>query len=460
MNPGKALLLAAAVSSGLSFLLSRLRRGELLARPAGLLGLACLATAEALLLAAFIRPDFSLRVVYESTAAADPLPYRLAAAWSGKEGSLSLLTLAVACGGALRRRVSPAALLVAGLAAFMLGAADPFARLARGGLLWIPADGLGMNPALKHPLVVVHPPILLAGLGLTLAWAMAVLGGEGAPRLLRLSWAVLTAGCALGAAWASAAPGWGGYWSWDPVESASLLPWLALTAAIHLPGRAGRRWLALAAAAAYVSVFGALAVARGYYPASVHSFAGDGRPWPLLALGACGGAALLVQALRNAGGAPPARSLPVVLALSGLWLGVAAGLSMPSSPDRGYYDAVAAPLGLFIVLYVALSSVMRRPQRVAAFAFLAAALLCWQATGRSGYLVCLGLLAGSVCLLLARLPGRGLAGGPHLGLATLALGVAWSGALGDFGVWLIWLGAGVMTVSGVASACLRGGEYA
>lgn len=430
MTPGRTLIEAAVPLAAGSACLWCIRPARRLSYPAGVLAAASLGVALLLLLAAFGRPDFSLRAVYEYTASSDPLPYRLAAAFSGREGSLLLLVLAVAAGTLLRRSRTPVgALLVAVLAAVVLVTADPFAPLVRGGLLWTPGEGRGMSLALRHPLVLVHPVMLLVGLGLALAWSAGVLSGEDRRLLLRFAWAGTTAGCALGAAWAYTAMGWGGYWSWDPVESASLLPWLALTAALHLPPGA-RRWRAVAAAATWLSVFAALAVARGWAPQSLHGFAAGGEVWPMAALALCGGGALAIRAFLEGGGSPPAGTVPLLLALAALWVGVGVGPVMPAAPQRGYYDAIAAPLGLFLALYLATSPLLARPWRVAPFLFAGAAALCLPALSPAGPVAAVALLGASVCVLLLRLPRAGRRGLAHLGFVLLSLGVASSTHLG------------------------------
>lgn len=430
MTPGRALIAAASLLGACSAILWFVRPARRLSYPAGVLAAASLGAALLLLLVAFVRPDFSLRAVYEYTASSDPLPYRLAAAFSGREGSLLLLVLAVAAGTLLRRSRTPVgALLVAVLAGVVLATADPFGPLVRGGLLWVPGEGRGMSLALRHPLVLVHPVALLVGLGLALAWSAGVLSGEDRHLLLRLAWAGTTAGCALGAAWAYTAVGWGGYWSWDPVETASLLPWLALTAALHLPPGTGR-WRAVAAAATWLSVFAVLAVARGWAPQSLHGFAAGGEVWPMAALALCGGAALAVRAFLEGDSSPPAETAPLLLALAALWVGVGAGLVMPAAPRRGYYDAIAAPLGLFLSLYLAASSVLRRPHRAAPFLFVGAAALCLPVSGPGGPIAAIVLLGASACVLLLRLPRAGRRGLAHLGFVLLSLGVASSTHLG------------------------------
>ncbi|MBW3627159.1 MAG: cytochrome c biogenesis protein CcsA, partial [Actinobacteria bacterium] len=241
--------------------------------------------------------DYRLVYVAESTNRATSWPYRLAGLWGGMEGSLLfwswLLSLAAVLGLRSLRRHRPdlldavAAVLTGLTGAFVaVGAvfADPFATLA------VPAiDGGGLAPILEHPAMLYHPPLLYAGLVLlAVPFALAVVGSARRScdtawlavvrRFTGVAWVILTVGMVAGAHWAYAELGWGGYWAWDPVENAALLPWLGATALLHAvvadehAGRVGRATPALALATFVLAVGGAV-LTRSGAATSVHAFA-------------------------------------------------------------------------------------------------------------------------------------------------------------------------------------------
>ena len=219
-----------------------------------IVGIAVLFTAvSGALLVALVKSDFQFEYVAGFTERALPLGYKIAAFWAGQEGSMLLWAwmLAVMCLAALpgfrklgqtEHAVSVAVMgLVCGFfAAMLLFAADPFA-LGEGA---IPADGRGLNPMLQNLGMIAHPPLLFLGYaGFTMpfaVWVGVLVAGRrdnrwlaSIRRWLLVSWGFLTAGIVLGAWWAYVELGWGGYWAWDPVENASLLPWLTSTALLH-----------------------------------------------------------------------------------------------------------------------------------------------------------------------------------------------------------------------------------
>src|ERR671934_870727 len=207
--------------------------------------------ASAVLLAALARHDFSFQYVADHTSRELPLGYTLTAFWGGQEGSL-LLWLLVLTGYAaaavlLNRRVGadllawtvPVLGFVATFFALVLVfVASPFeTQLA-------PADGAGLNPSLQNPYMLAHPPMLYLGyVGLTIpfAFAMGALLSKrtderwivATRRWTLAAWTFLGIGQLLGAHWAYVEIGWGGYYAWDPVENAALMPWLASTAFLH-----------------------------------------------------------------------------------------------------------------------------------------------------------------------------------------------------------------------------------
>src|SRR5918992_2732115 len=251
--------------------------------------------ASGVLLAALLRRDFSFTYVYEHTSRELLDRYAVSAFWGGQEGSL-LLWLLVLTGFAaaavfLNRRFAPEVLawvtpvlaLVIGFFSFLLVAvASPFATQAA------PADGLGLNPSLQNPYMMIHPPFLYLGfVGLTVPFAFAI-GALLARRTDELwivstrrwtlaAWTFLGFGQLLGAHWAYVEVGWGGFYAWDPVENAALMPWLAATAFLHsvmIQEKRGmlRVWNVLLVILAFsLSLFGTFLTRSGIV-SSIHSF--------------------------------------------------------------------------------------------------------------------------------------------------------------------------------------------
>jgi cytochrome c-type biogenesis protein CcmF len=253
------------------------------------------AVAVVLLLAALARHDFSFTYVAEHTSRELPLGYTLTAFWGGQEGSL-LLWLFVLCGYSVaavltaRRAgreviawVVPTLGLVGTFFALLLVfVASPFATQAA------PADGAGLNPSLQNPYMAVHPPLLYLGyVGLTVpfAFAMGALLARrtderwivATRRWTLAAWAFLGVGQLLGAHWAYVEIGWGGYYAWDPVENAALMPWLAATAFLHSVMIQEKRgmlkvWNVLLVVLAFcLSLFGTFLTRSGIIQ-SIHSF--------------------------------------------------------------------------------------------------------------------------------------------------------------------------------------------
>jgi cytochrome c-type biogenesis protein CcmF len=216
-------------------------------------GLAVLTTAAfAVLEIAFLRSDFHFDVVATHSSTTTPTFYRAAAAWSSQEGSLLLWVWLLSLWSSLvlflvRRRlrdVAPyATAVLLGFGAFftalLVFAVSPFHTVAQA-----PPEGTGLNPLLRHPSMMIHPPMLYSGYTL---WAVPFAFAIGALVVRRVdadwiratrrfalaAWFFLGVGILLGARWSYAELGWGGYWAWDPVENASLLPWLTGTAFLH-----------------------------------------------------------------------------------------------------------------------------------------------------------------------------------------------------------------------------------
>jgi cytochrome c-type biogenesis protein CcmF len=281
--------------------------------------------AGAALCASFALNDFSVRYVAQHSHSTLALAYRLAAVWGSHEGSMLLWVLTLAgwtmAVARFSRALAPALALrvlavlgaiLAGLLLFVLLGSNPFERL-----LPPPADGRDLNALLQDPGMLMHPPALYlgyVGFAVPFATVVAVLwvGRADAAdwRWLRpwtlAAWAALTIGIVLGSRWAYRVLGWGGWWFWDPVENASLLPWLAGLALLHVLPAAEvraqfRRWAVLLAIATFgLSLVGTFLVRSGAIT-SVHAFASDPRRgvFILALLALSMGCALLLFAARG-----------------------------------------------------------------------------------------------------------------------------------------------------------------
>ena len=273
----------------------RRRRLAVSAQNALIAAFGAAAVAAAVLLTALARHDFSFTYVADHTSRKLPTLYTLAAFWGGQEGSL-LLWLLVLLGYstaavyfnriAAREVIAwvvPTLGLVASFFALLLVAvASPFQTQAA------PGDGLGLNPSLQNPYMVIHPPMLYLGyVGLTVPFAFAMgalLSGRTDERWIvatrrwtLAAWTFLGIGQLLGAHWAYVEVGWGGYYAWDPVENAALMPWLAATAFLHsvmVQEKKGmmKVWNMLLVVLAFcLSLFGTFLTRSGIIN-SIHSF--------------------------------------------------------------------------------------------------------------------------------------------------------------------------------------------
>jgi cytochrome c-type biogenesis protein CcmF len=272
--------------------------------------------ASVVLTAALLRNDFSFVYVAQHTSRELPTQYTLSAFWGGQEGSLLLwlllLTAYSAAALLVNRRsardltawVTP---VLAGVAVFfsflLVVVASPFAVQAA------PPDGNGLNPSLQNPYMMAHPPMLYLGfVGLTVpfAFAMGALLARrtderwivATRRWTLIAWTALGVGQLLGSHWAYEEVGWGGYYAWDPVENAALMPWLAATAFLHsvmIQEKRGmlRVWNVLLVTFAFLlSLFGTF-ITRSGILSSIHSFTeSDIGPWFLLFIGIMTGGSL------------------------------------------------------------------------------------------------------------------------------------------------------------------------
>jgi len=384
-----------------------LRRDSLLRAGRRYVGVVFVAAicAFAIMESALFAHDFSIKYVAGNVARATPGLYTFTAAWAALEGSILLWVLALTGYLAVTtwhfraRATDPlvawATIVALGVTLFffalMLGPANPFEELSR-----VPVDGTGPNPLLQnHPLVAFHPPMLYLGyVGFTIPFSFAVAAlitgrfGEGwladVRRTTLVAWAFLTVGIILGAWWSYEVLGWGGYWGWDPVENASLLPWLTGTAFIHsvmVQERRGmlRVWnISLVLATFCLTILGTFLTRSGVVE-SVHSFSESSiGPWLLAFLGvvALGCVALIswrADKLRSPGriDSPVSREAAFLvnnLLFAGFALVVLTGTVFPllaeAFQDRRltvgepYFERMGVPIGIALLFFMAVGPLL------------------------------------------------------------------------------------------------------
>ncbi|MDQ7801033.1 MAG: heme lyase CcmF/NrfE family subunit [Armatimonadota bacterium] len=465
---------------------------------------AALTVCVATLLYALVTWDFRLSYVVRNTSLATPLLYRVTALWGAQAGSLLfwswLLALVASAAVAGQRRQHPqlsawaCAVLsaVLGFFLFLVVLERPFRTLP-----FAPADGRGLNPLLEDPGMVAHPPLLylgFVGLAVPYAFAMAALvtrrldaGWVAATRRWTVaSWLSLGAGLVVGGWWAYRTLGWGGYWGWDPVENAALVPWLVATAYLHSAVVQERRgafaaWnLTLVVLAFGTAVLGTFLTRTGLV-VSVHSFArSEIGPYFLgfVALLLAASFALVAWRWDDLRGSPPVDDLRsregaflfnnvLFLSFAGavlvgtlypLAIQAAGGPQVFVGPP--YFHAVAAPVGvallvlmgvavglpwrragpgvvarfrypLFAALMVAMGSgvVLRRPGVVAAAAALSfalsATLQAFHDAGRAGARIGRGYLQGLLEAFRTQ-PRRYGGYVVHLGVLVMVVGIVGS----------------------------------
>jgi cytochrome c-type biogenesis protein CcmF len=471
------------------------------AAPAAWGQLACVTLAYACLTHAFLTHDFSVLYVANHSNTLLPFFYRVAGVWGGHEGSLlmwllmlALWTVAVAAWSrslpvVFRARVLGVLGLVSiGFIAFTVFTSNPFERIFPP-----PLDGRDLNPLLQDPGMVIHPPLLYMGyVGLSVAFAFAIaalLGGRLDAAWARWSrpwtlgaWLFLGAGIMLGSWWAYKELGWGGWWFWDPVENASLMPWLVATALIHSLAVTEKRgtfkaWTVLLAIAAFsLALLGTFLVRSGALT-SVHAFATDPTRGLFLLgfMGVVVGGSLVLYALRarhirsDAAFALFSRetlllanNVLLMVACAAVLLGTFYPLAMDAlnlgkiSVGPPYFNAIFAPLTLGLALLVGLGpavawrrgdmgAVARRLRAAALAAVAIGALAVWLLSDSSRLVVLVtvwlalwilftaltGILervrhrSGPLPTRLAQIP-RGFWGMhlAHVGLAVSMVGVA------------------------------------
>ncbi len=251
------------------------------------------------LVAAFIISDFSLITVYENSHSLKPLIYKISGTWGNHEGSLllwviiltifSFLFLIFNKNHPIRYRIYTLLfqnLLILGFLFFILFNSNPFSLI-----LPIPKEGLGLNPILQDPALAIHPPLLYIGfVGSSIYFSAAIASlitdysknffAVSIKNWVLISWSFQTLGILVGSIWAYYELGWGGFWFWDPVENASLLPWFAMTALLHSLMVLEKRnllyfWVIILCLLTFVlSVTGTFLVRSGILN-SVHTFAND-----------------------------------------------------------------------------------------------------------------------------------------------------------------------------------------
>jgi cytochrome c-type biogenesis protein CcmF len=272
-----------------------------MATPTALAQFAFVAMAFGALAICYVTSDFSVLNVYENSNSAMPLIYRLTSVWGNHEGSMMLWVFILALFGALvaafgsnlpvklkANALAVQAWIAAAFDLFILTTSNPFLRIADA-----PFEGRDLNPILQDPGLAFHPPLLYLGyVGFSIAFSFAIaalLEGRIDAAWARFvrpwvlgAWMCLTLGIAGGSYWAYYELGWGGYWFWDPVENASLMPWLAGTALLHSAVVMEKRgalkvWTILLAILAFsLSLIGTFLVRSGVLT-SVHTFAVDPR---------------------------------------------------------------------------------------------------------------------------------------------------------------------------------------
>ena len=467
------------------------QRWQALARPTAAVQFLLIAFSFGVLAHGALNDDFSIKYIAEHSNSLLPAQYKLASVWGGHEGSLLLWMLMLSgwtVSVALFSRTLPLAMVArvigilglvsTGFLMFILTTSSPFERL-------LPAapDGRDLNPLLQDPGLVIHPPMLYMGyVGFSVAFAFSVaalMSGRMDAAWARWSrpwtvvaWIFMTAGIALGSWWAYYELGWGGWWFWDPVENASLMPWLFGTALIHAlmvtDKRGGfKAWSVLLAIGAFsLSLLGTFLVRSGVLT-SDHAFASDPKRgvFILIFLALVVGISLTLFAWR----APKAtlggkiglvsresmllvNSVLLVVATGAVLLGTVYPLIVDAlnlgklSVGAPYFNAVFVPLMVPVVFLMVPGGIshwresrlneLGRDMRVPAIAAVLSGLAVWTLTERGNWLTAMGtalaawVVVGLVMQIVARLqkPGRiapsfwgmHLA---HLGIAVVVVGI-------------------------------------
>jgi cytochrome c-type biogenesis protein CcmF len=483
---GLAALWLAAALAALQFVAAWLGAragGETLARvvrPAAVIQALLCGLAFLMLLWVFARTDLSVLLVAENSGREHPMVFKIAGAWGNHEGSMLLWVTIMALAGGLiaavehrlpertmQATLGAQAFLGLGFYAFILFASNPFARIVPA-----PEIGNGLNPALQDIGLAMHPPTLYLGyVGLSIAFSFAVgalLTRQVTPDFARVmrpwvlgAWIFLTLGITAGSYWSYYELGWGGWWFWDPVENASLMPWLAATALLHsvsvLASRdALRTWTIMLGVVAFsMSMIGTFLVRSGILT-SVHAFAIDPTRgnFILVLLALNIGGALALFAARAGTIAEGERFAPLsregalvinnvalsavlgVVLLGTLYPLVTEAFGVRVSVGPPYFNPVSMVFVLPMLLVLAVGPLLRwrrdRFARVRGPVVAVAAvgvivlLATWLVTG-IGWLQVIGLALAAIVAVAAFLPLRGRA------LRRLPLPV-WGMAIAHFGI--------------------------
>jgi cytochrome c-type biogenesis protein CcmF len=472
---------------------------------AGFVGLAVAA-----LVSALFAHDFSVEYVANYSSRSLTGPYTLGALWGGMEGSLLFWTLLLTVFGAVALTRAPArtsrlvawaggvlSVIAIFFLALLSAPASPFAS-SQG----VPADGVGLNPLLQSPAMLVHPPLLytgFVGFSIPFAFAMAALftkrlddGWFTATRRWTLfAWSALSVGIVLGGAWAYTELGWGGYWAWDPVENASFMPWLTATAFLHSvviqeKRRMFKVWnVTLILLTYFLAVFGTFLTRSGIL-SSIHTFTeGDTGKWFLPFLGAMliGGLSVVAwraEQLRSENRFDSLLSRESAFLFNNVMFVAAAfgvllvtmypiikeaidGVRVAVSPAT--FNTFFVPWGLVLIVLTGIGPLiawrrmsrgaMTRVLRVPVAAGGAAALVLWVAGVRSAG----ALTAFALCAFTAVAIGSEFVRGSR---AYRARGAGWGPALGQtlarnrrrYGGYVVHLGV-VLIVIGLAGAAFR-----
>jgi cytochrome c-type biogenesis protein CcmF len=447
------------------------------ARRAGIASFIAVSCAGVALTWAFFTNDFSVDYVLHHSSIALPWYYKFSTVWSGQEGSLLLWAwLLAGYGFVLRLRHKSditlhayASTILAGVQIFFLllvvFVAQPFA-IVPGGIA--PADGFGLNPLLQYAEMVIHPPMLYlgyVGFAVPFAFALGALmmryPGEKWIQITRrwtmVAWLFLTCGIILGMHWAYAVLGWGGYWGWDPVENASLMPWLTGTAFLHSVMMQEKRgmmkgwnvWLIFSTF--MLTILGTLLTRSGLV-SSVHAFAeSDIGTWFFWFLGIVLAVCLFTflynrDHLRNENHLESLVSREssflfnnlVLLAacftvLWGTLFPVLSEFVQGSKVTMGapFYNRVAVPIGLFLLFLTGVGP-----------------LLAWRSTSlrairRNFVLPCIAIIVTTLVLIIA-------------GVRPWSADVRADGAVGSDIYALVCIALGVGVITAIAAEFLRG----
>ena len=512
-----ALAFLAAVTAGVVALVWRRDERKLvLSRRIVYLFAALVTACVAIIEIEFLADNFSFKIVQEHSSLETPTFYKVAAMWSSQEGSLLLwaLVLAIFSSAALfftrnklRQLVPWATGVMMGIAAFFTGlmlfapGVDPFAKLNPA-----PSDGIGLNPLLQHPSMMIHPPMLYSGyVALTIPFAFAIgalvtrrVDAEwirATRKFALIAWTFLGFGLLLGARWSYTELGWGGYWAWDPVENAALMPWLLCTAFLHSIMVQEKRgmlkvWNATLVVASFsMALLGTFLVRSGVLQ-SIHAF-GDSTVGPyilgLIGVVVLGSTALIISRLDEL--RTPKRIDSLIsreavflvnnLLLVGLTLVIAWGTFFPliselftgskSSLAAPWFDRYTTPLAILLVLFTGIGpllawrrvswSTARRAFRVplTAIAIVTVALALFTDAGNKPWALALFAFATFAIVGIGQEFWNGAAGRKRL--TGEPMGKALAGIVGRnrrrYGGYIVHVGVAVLLIGIAASSSFQ-----